>query len=584
MLEQLQQSLEPILETYGLWLALGLFFLVLVPTLVLFFLRIQQRQGLNTQLQDLLDASGVLYSQLSGLDHSLHQYLAQAETYTGKTQIQVQPLLAPLSENLAQLHRCKVQIKEWEADLVEQDAETAQQTWLTLEKEAQNLISTIEKTEAFFKRLSEVETALQNQLRQIQDLLAPYQQEADVSAPLNHLKNRLSLFEGPDPAADPLTDLEGIRQLLQDAHQWVETEKQAQLAAASAHLPDEEPAKPAEQADLTQAEPVQEMASAEMPPEDKTEQETEFPTDFSTEVVPQTETPQAEVLHEPVSSRPVNEAMLIDQVLDAALEEAPTHQAETREEAVEELLETNLTKKAATDNVQTASDLPVAPSEDETAQPHVGSDIKPEEMAPKTEKTQTAAGAKLQARLQSEADNLAQQQARLLPHLEEIRDTLNERFVPALWEASATALKRALYRAEEAALMIKLAHRLFMEPAAPAHRVLLNLQRSAEKWPEIEKLYAQLQHQHQELELAAEQTLQDCKNLSSMLELPDFDDKKHSNDYQKAQSLLGNIIAQFESDQALDLNAAQMELAWVANCIQSWKTPSNPEEESMVAL
>jgi len=598
MLEQLQQSLEPILETHGLWLALGLLLLVLVPTLVLFFLRIQQRQGLNTQLQDLLDASGVLYSRLSALDHSLHQYQAQAEAYTGKTQIQVQPLLAPLSENLAQLHRCKVKIKEWEVDLGEQEAETAEQEWQAIEVEAQTLIAGAEKTEGFLKRLSEVEVALQNQLKQIHALLAPYQDSSDQDrqqtnqgsqTSLASLKKRLETLEGSGQTPDPLSDLEAIRQLLQDVNTWVEAEKKADLAAAAAAAePKAEPI--AETQAETQAETAAPVPAApalhepESVPEPTTPQPqtqaTDAPLSAESAVeisekpedgVVETDTAESSPVAEPAKvEEPLVEEPLADEPAEAdTLTRAP---ALTNAAAIDQVLDDALEAVETETTTETGS-------EDALSQSEPTVELAP----PATDKTQDAK-AKLEARVQQEKALLLQQQARFLPHLEEIQHALTERFAASLWESSEKHLKRALYKAEEAELLLKLAQRLQQEPAAPVHRVLLNLQRSADKWPEIEKLHQQLQKQHQELELAAEQTLQDCKKLLTLLELPEFENKKDREDYQQAQHRLAGVITQFESAQALDLATAQTDLAWVAHCIQSWKVPSNPEEESMVAL
>lgn len=577
MLEQLQQSLEPILETHGLWLALGLLLLVLVPTLVLFFLRIQQRQGLNTQLQDLLDASGVLYSRLSALDHNLHQYQTQAEGYTGKTQIQVQPLLTPLSENLAQLHRCKVQIKEWEASLGEQEAETAEQEWQLLETEAQTLFAGTEKIEGFFKRLTEVEAALQNQLKQIHALLVPYQDRPEQERPTSQtslagLKKRLEDLESSGPAPDPLMDLESIRKLLQDVNHWVEAEKQAHLAAEEAEKEAAKEASAKETAskeiDLQPAQPLQTPIAVETEPslvatpaEIATPEEAPEPlvAESVAESAPEKQTTE-EIPEQKSPASPTDLVVAIDQVLDEALETTQTEVAAEPEIAESETAEPSLVEQTET-------------------QPGPRSDTQLS-TTDKTKDTQ----AKIEARLLREAAFLAQQQSRFLPHLEEIEQSLTERFVASLWESSEKQLKRALYKAEEAELLFKLAQRLHQEPAAPTHRVLLNLQRSADKWPEIEKLHLQLQNQHQELELAAEQTLQDCRKLLTLLELPEFDSKKDSEDYQVAQRRLAGVITQFESAQALDLAAAQTDLAWVAHCIQSWKVPSNPEEESMVAL
>jgi len=582
MLEQLQQSLEPILETHGLWLALGLLLLVLVPTLVLFFLRIQQRQGLNTQLQDLLDASGVLYSRLSALDHNLHQYQTQAEGYTGKTQIQVQPLLTPLSENLAQLHRCKVQIKEWEASLGEQEAETAEQEWQLLETEAQTLFAGTEKIEGFFKRLTEVEAALQNQLKQIHALLVPYQDRPEQERPTSQtslagLKKRLEDLESSGPAPDPLMDLESIRKLLQDVNHWVEAEKQAHLAAEEAEKEAAKEASAKETAakeiDIQPAQPLQTSIAVETEPslvatpaEIATPEEAPEPlvAESVAESTPEKQTTE-EIPEQKSPASPTDLVVAIDQVLDEALETTQTKVAAEPEIAESEIAESETAEPSLVEQTET--------------QPGPRSDTQLS-TTDKTKDTQ----AKIEARLLREAAFLAQQQSRFLPHLEEIEQSLTERFVASLWESSEKQLKRALYKAEEAELLFKLAQRLHQEPAAPTHRVLLNLQRSADKWPEIEKLHLQLQNQHQELELAAEQTLQDCRKLLTLLELPEFDSKKDSEDYQVAQRRLAGVITQFESAQALDLAAAQTDLAWVAHCIQSWKVPSNPEEESMVAL
>jgi hypothetical protein len=588
MLEQLQQSLEPILETHGLWLALGLLLLVLVPTLVLFFLRIQQRQGLNTQLQDLLDASGVLYSRLSALDHNLHQYQTQAEGYTGKTQIQVQPLLTPLSENLAQLHRCKVQIKEWEAGLGDQEAEIAEQEWQEIETEAQTLFVGTEKIEGFFKRLTEVEAALQNQLKQIHALLLPYQdrpeQEKTSHTSLTSLKKRLEDFDSNGSASDPLMDLEGIRKLLQDVNHWVEAEKQAKLEAekaieaaakeaaakeTAAKATDTQPAQPLQTPIEVETEPslvvtpAQIVIPEEAPKPSIAESAAKSaPEKQTTEEIPELKSPAS----------PTDLVVTIDQVLDEALETTQTEVATEPETIEPETIEPE-TIEPETKAESPEPSLEAPPEPDPTTEAQLSA-------ADKTKEAQ----AKIEARLLREEAFLSQQQARFLPHLEEIQHALTERFVTSLWEASEKQLKRALYKAEEAELLFKLAQRLQKEPAAPAHRVLLNLQRSADKWPEIEKLHQQLQNQHQELELAAEQTLQDCRKLLALLELPEFESKKNSEDYQVAQRRLGGVITQFESAQALDLAAAQTDLAWVAHCIQSWKAPSNPEEESMVAL
>ncbi len=580
MLEQLQQSLEPILETHGLWLALGLLLLVLVPTLVLFFLRIQQRQGLNTQLQDLLDASGLLYSRLSALDHNLHQYQTQAEGYTGKTQIQVQPLLTPLSENLAQLHRCKVQIKEWEAGLGEQEAETAEQEWQALETEAQTLFAETEKIEGFFKRLTEVEAALQNQLKQIHTLLAPYQDRPEQERATSHtslasLKKRLEDLESSGPAPDPLMDLEGIRKLLQDVNHWVEAEKQA-AAEQAAEAAKEETATKQIQPLQTPIAVETESHSVVAPEEVLTPVEAPEPLSaepISAESAPEEQTTEqtTEQIPEQASSASPTNVVAIDQVLDAALEITQTEVAAEPQRTEAETIEPD-----------SKAELP-EPSQAEKMEATLESEPAAEAPLSSTDKAKEAQ-IKIEARLLREEAFLAQQQSRFLPHLEEIEHALTERFVASLWESSEKQLKRALYKAEEAELLFKLAQRLHQEPAAPTHRVLLNLQRSADKWPEIEKLHQQLQNQHQELELAAEQTLQDCRKLLTLLELQEFENKKECEDFQEAQRRLAGVIAQFESAQALDLAAAQTDLAWVAHCIQSWKIPSNPEEESMVAL
>ena len=580
MLEQLQQSLEPILETHGLWLALGLLLLVLVPTLVLFFLRIQQRQGLNTQLQDLLDASGLLYSRLSALDHNLHQYQTQAEGYTGKTQIQVQPLLTPLSENLAQLHRCKVQIKEWEAGLGEQEAETAEQEWQALETEAQTLFAETEKIEGFFKRLTEVEAALQNQLKQIHTLLAPYQDRPEQERATSHtslasLKKRLEDLESSGPAPDPLMDLEGIRKLLQDVNHWVEAEKQA-AAEQAAEAAKEETATKQIQPLQTPIAVETESHSVVAPEEVLTPVEAPEPLSaepISAESAPEEQTTEqtTEQIPEQASSASPTNVVAIDQVLDAALEITQTEVAAEPQRTEAQAIEPD--SKAELPEPSQAEQIEAALEPEPAAETPLSSTDKAKE-----------AQIKIEARLLREEAFLAQQQSRFLPHLEEIEHALTERFVASLWESSEKQLKRALYKAEEAELLFKLAQRLHQEPAAPTHRVLLNLQRSADKWPEIEKLHQQLQNQHQELELAAEQTLQDCRKLLTLLELQEFENKKECEDFQEAQRRLAGVIAQFESAQALDLAAAQTDLAWVAHCIQSWKIPSNPEEESMVAL
>jgi hypothetical protein len=559
MLEQLKQSLEPLLETHGLWFALGLLLFVLVPTLVLFFLRIQQRQGLNSQLQELLDAAGLLYNRLSATDHTLRTYQEQAEAYTGKTLLQVQPLSAPLSESLAQIHRCKVQIKEWEASLSEQDTDDAQESWSRLDKEGQELVAGVEKVEGFFLRLQEVEQALQNQLHQIAVLLEPY--ATTQAPPLLTLKQRLAQLDDAQPTTDPLADLEIIRQLLQDTNQWIQNQpKQETIEPESVEPESVEPESvEPESVEPESVEPESvEPESVEpesVQPESVAELDSILDQAFEQELVPEDAVVAEPVLNE-LGSEPL---------------------PESREDSIPVVSDANdLVLANETPTLETTSEVPDAAAE--------VPEVKDTEQAVVQMFEDRDSIAKIEAQLKREESQLLIQEERLLPLLEQTRQSLAGRFVPALWESSQKAFEQAQYKAQEAVLLLQLARRLQAEPAAPVHRILLNIQRSGDKWREIAEFQERLQTQYTVLEQSAEQAQKDAEQLTVLLGLSEFDSFKDTVDYQKSHALLLAVSSLFQSGQILDLTAIQTDLAWVAQCIYSWKSPSNPEEESMVAL
>ncbi|PIQ28982.1 hypothetical protein COW20_04640 [bacterium (Candidatus Blackallbacteria) CG13_big_fil_rev_8_21_14_2_50_49_14] len=192
--------------------------------------------------------------------------------------------------------------------------------------------------------------------------------------------------------------------------------------------------------------------------------------------------------------------------------------------------------------------------------------------------------ARMVIRLQREQVLLFSHRSRVMPALEAAYQQLSQSFAPLLWEKYQKAQERAEYKAQESEWLLKLANRLLHEPLAPSHRVLLNLQRSNDKWSEISHLQTGLETCLEKLVKEKDRAQQDCEQLQAMLGLPEWAEYRETSEFQKAERMLAAAISQLQTDRPLDLKPVLNELAWVARVMNSWKNTSNPEEESMVAL
>lgn len=527
MLDQLAKTFERLLMSYGIWVALFLALMVVIPVSFLILRQRRSERLSNDQLSEHYQTLAGLQQQLNGVETVLTQYHQQAAGFTAETRQESAELLKLEEDCLARVLRLKSELRETEAQLPQfgdqllariEDSET----------EVAAVKGDFERIETWHKRLNQAVADGRTQLHQLQADL-DNQPDADPA-----LRSRLQTLQAQAMPADPVAYQHALQQLHQDI----------QASRSLPPLPQftEETPEPVL---VPQAEP----AIAAREPEPPSEPVQTEP--VQTEPVPGPES-AADILSESV----VTETFLgqrEDDALDRALEEALAEQAEEQAETVaqpealvsedivteaflgqrgtEELPadeeataasdgEAVLTPEEIQDNSQadvqsdvhaelqpeqtqeSAPEDASAAAEPDVSEPEPAAETvaEPEPATPSIPETQAETQEDVQSEASDEIPDLppllasgpfadaSKRLTALADELEQVEthyQELETSFVPEAWNESLSLLERSRYLADEAHELLTLARRLEGLPQAPAHRVQLNLLRLNQKCEEI---------------------------------------------------------------------------------------------------
>ncbi|MEZ0375267.1 MAG: hypothetical protein ACAI44_39635, partial [Candidatus Sericytochromatia bacterium] len=216
------------LMTYGIWVALFLVIMVLVPVgTVIWMLKRHQHQE-HQQLSEHYEALATFQQQLTGMETVLTQYQQQADRFAESTRSQAADLLQQQEDCLARTLRLKSELRETEARL----PQLGDQLPARLEEAESQLLGLkayFEQIEAWYKRLYQGVADSRTQLHQLQAELQA--QPADTAAEHERLQafwERLRSLQAETSPPDPLQYQQAIYQLQQDLQSLALAESAAQ--------------------------------------------------------------------------------------------------------------------------------------------------------------------------------------------------------------------------------------------------------------------------------------------------------------------------------------------------------------------
>ena len=254
MVDQLTKNLEPLLMTYGIWVAVFLAFMVLVPIGVVVWLQRRHQHHENEQLSDYYQTLATYQQQLTGIETVLNQYQQQAARFSEATRAQSADLIEQQEDCLARVMRLKSELRETESRLP-QLGDQLLSRFETAEEQFEGIKSYFEQIETWYKQLYQGVADSRTQLHQLQAELQA--QPADTPAGnqrLQQLWEKLRALQAETSPADPVEYLHAVHALQQDIQAYASTGAAGSLVEQTAAVI--EPAPPVEA-------PVAEAAAAE---------------------------------------------------------------------------------------------------------------------------------------------------------------------------------------------------------------------------------------------------------------------------------------------------------------------------------
>jgi len=451
MFEQLSNQLEPLLMSYGIWIALFFAAMIAVPVGLIIWMQKRQNRETQTQLSAYYDTLAERQRQTQGWETLLLQYQAQAQVFQGITLQQSQPVSQQQDTCLELILRLKSDLKNIEAQL----SQNPTQAILQLEEgeaESQQLKNQVLSIEAWHKQLNQQQTQTQMQLEKTQTTLSTL---PDSPAHANLAKILASVQDML--ASNPL-----------QAQLELET-CSAELAALQSHVSAESPSQPVTAAAEPEAAITTQTQIQDRPLEPV----------LSSEPVTETEQALEQVDLEP--AEPAQEAPPAEPRPD------PKAVAET---TLAETPESPLSSPDSEGLSPSVSESPVSLAVvSESEQSPSAADSEPANLKPPA-----TPGSDLPF---AEAEDSLNQLQDCLNEINALHDKLSQDFETEAWVSAWPFKDRAQYLAEEAQYLLQLARRLYVLPAAPSHRARLNRERVLAK---VQAVQDTRQHLHATLE------------------------------------------------------------------------------------
>lgn len=511
MLEQVTQAIEPLLMSYGIWIALFLAIMVVIPVGIVIWLQKRRSQEDDQELAQYYDQLAEWRQHLNGWETALHQNQQQASHYQGYTLEQVQPVLQEAETQSAQILRLKSDLQEIEAGL-SQDSDSALSRFEELSSEMQGLKPKLEGVTQWFKRLNQGLVDSRNQLQTLETQLQAFPEHAVTE----RLKNRLQSLQAETQPSDPLQQQTQIQQLQQAVEMAAQQLPPALVENAPVSSTPTESAVPAPE---TPVETVQPPLS--------TPTQTTAPEEPISQTAPETPAPEQapedaeDSEHTEEIDRQTAEDIL-DELLESEATESPqsVSSAEQAEDLKEAVLRSHMTETLSTAKTldmhltpearDTLQDSPFSAAlETETAsestelfdtnaeQSEAVSET-PTEPEPETESEAPEPSIPPQSFVPFfSADEELQRIPEILADIEACHEKLAKTYATEAWTEITGLKEQSRYRADEAYELLKLARHLYHLPQAPRHRARLSLERMQAK---IRDLQAARQTMTQTLE------------------------------------------------------------------------------------
>src|SRR5205085_894843 len=108
---------EPLLMTYGIWVALFFAVMVLIPVAIVVWMQKRHQHEEHEQLSEHYQTLATYQQQLTGMETMLTQYQQQAAHFSEATRTQAAELLQQQDDCLARVMRLKSELRETEARL-----------------------------------------------------------------------------------------------------------------------------------------------------------------------------------------------------------------------------------------------------------------------------------------------------------------------------------------------------------------------------------------------------------------------------------------------------------------------------------
>lgn len=231
MLDQLTKNLEPLLMTYGIWVALFLAVMVLIPVGIVIWMQKRHQQQENDLLSEHFQVLAGFQQQLTGMETVLSQYQQQAAGFGEASRARTADLLQRQEECLSQLLRLKSELRDIEARLP-QLGDQLPARLETAEEQLENIKQSFESVETWYKQLYQGVADTRTQLHQLQAEL----QTQPAATPagnqrLQTLWEHLRALQAETSPADPVAYLQAVQELAQGIRAHAEAET-AQPAAA----------------------------------------------------------------------------------------------------------------------------------------------------------------------------------------------------------------------------------------------------------------------------------------------------------------------------------------------------------------
>lgn len=487
MLEQVAQSIEPVLMTYGIWVALFLAIMIIIPVGIVIWLQKRRGQEDSEELAVAYASIAEWRQQLNAWETSISQNQKQASHFQGHTQKQVEPILQQIDQHLSRVLRLKSELHEIEA-LLAQDSIQAIERLNDLGTEVYGLKPHLESIAQWFKRLNQGMASSRTVLQQIENELIPLTDSVLTQS----LHERLTALKAETQPPDPLQQHSAIQKLHQDLQNIQAQESKPQPEA----------------------------------PQILESNASQLQTESTAPSIPVETTPAIPETISPLELKNTTDRELAESILDELLQEPepnlrgatePLSIDLTTGAQIEATLDTHLLEHdistAETIETRPSDTLIMEPEAPEKALPIISPETSPEtspeqpeterqKPQPNSESTQnnTDKETKESSLLPfAEADQELDVLPELLHSIAEAHTQLVQTYASES-DSELTGLKsQSQYRASEAQELLKLARHLYSLPQAPSHRSRLSLERMRTKIKDIQQIQKTLEHALQDL-------------------------------------------------------------------------------------